>query len=37
VAHFDEQGVTYETGQVGIFRVYYDFAPRVPRPDAFFN
>lgn len=27
-----ERGVTYQQAQVGIYRVYYDFDPAVPRP-----
>jgi 4-amino-4-deoxy-L-arabinose transferase-like glycosyltransferase len=27
-----ERGVTYRQAQVGIYRVYYDFEPAVPRP-----
>ncbi len=26
------EAITYQTQQIGIYRVYYDFAPRVPRP-----
>lgn len=26
------EAITYQTQQIGIYRIYYDFAPRVPRP-----
>ena len=31
-AWFADEGVQYEMADVGIYRIYYDFTPRVPRP-----
>jgi hypothetical protein len=31
-AWFAAEGITYTREQVGIYTVYYDFAPRIPRP-----
>jgi len=31
------EAITYQTQQIGIYRVYYDFAPRVPRPPVPFS
>lgn len=31
-AIFAEQGITYESAQVGTFHVYYHFQPKTPRP-----
>ncbi len=36
-ARFAEAGITYEVAQVGINRVYYDFAPAPPRPAGLFD
>lgn len=32
VAWFSDTGITFEQQTVGIFRVYYGFAPTIPRP-----
>ena len=29
---FADEGITYQTAEVGPFHIYYDFSPRVPRP-----
>ncbi|MCK6578901.1 MAG: hypothetical protein L6Q98_12420 [Anaerolineae bacterium] len=34
---FDSQGVTYAYAPVGMYHVYYDFAPRVPVPPEQFT
>jgi 4-amino-4-deoxy-L-arabinose transferase-like glycosyltransferase len=31
-AEWDAAGIAYQTVQIGIYRVYYDFAPTLPRP-----
>jgi hypothetical protein len=32
LAWFAEESITYQVAQVGIYRVYHDFNPRIPRP-----
>lgn len=36
-AIFAERGLTYQVEQVGVFHVYYDFQPAVPRPPLNFT
>ncbi len=36
-AIFAERGVTYQYAQVGVYHVYYDFAPAAPRPPLDFT
>ena len=36
-AIFAERGVTYQSAQVGVYHVYYDFAPDAPRPPLAFT
>jgi hypothetical protein len=36
-AWFVEQGIAYEVAQVGIYRIYYAFAPTPPRPSLPFK
>ncbi len=36
-AIFAQQGVTYQYAQVGVYHVYYDFAPEAPRPPLDFG
>ncbi len=31
-AWFRQENITYQTAQVGVFRIYYDFSPVIPRP-----
>ena len=36
-AIFAQDGVTYQVAQVGVYHVYYDFSPAVPRPPLAFK
>jgi hypothetical protein len=36
-AIFAEDGGTYQYAQVGVYHVYYDFAPKTPRPPLKFT
>ncbi|HVU14533.1 MAG TPA: glycosyltransferase family 39 protein [Phototrophicaceae bacterium] len=36
-AIFAQRGVTYQESDVGVYHVYYDFQPRVPRPPLVFK
>ena len=31
-AEFAERGVTYQSANIGVYHIYYDFAPAAPRP-----
>ena len=36
-AFFAAQGITYQSAQVGIYHIYYDFQPAAPRPPLAFK
>jgi hypothetical protein len=35
VAHLQAEGITYHEQMIGVFHVYYDFTPSLPRPPLF--